>query len=250
MEQARYDTIGHDYARYRREDPRLQKRIRESLGTARSVVNVGAGSGSYEPTDLHVLAIEPSDVMAAQRPRSRAPAIRAAADSLPLRDGSVDAAMTILSLQHWDKGRERGVRELRRVAREAVVILTYDAAVSGEMWLMAEYLPEVADLDHAIFTQPEQIAVWLGGEVSIEPVLLSRDTPDWMLGSYWAHPERVLDAGARAATSGFARMAAHVVERVVTNVQRDLSDGSWERQHGELRNLDEYDVGLRLIIAR
>jgi SAM-dependent methyltransferase len=250
METARYDTIGHEYARYRREDPHLQARLRDSLGSARTVVNVGAGTGSYEPIDLHVIAIEPSDVMAAQRPRRLAPAIRASADALPLRDGAVDAAMTVLSLQHWDQGRERGVRELRRVARERVVILTYDAAVSGRMWLMAEYLPEVAELDHAIFTQPEQIASWLGGDVSIEPVLLSRDTPDWMLGSYWAHPERVLDPGARAATSGFARMPAQVVERVVANVQRDLSDGSWERRHGDLRELDAYDVGLRLIIGR
>jgi hypothetical protein len=158
--------------------------------------------------------------------------------------------MSVLSLHHWDDARERGVRELVRVARDVIVILTYDAAVSGRMWLMAEYLPEVAALDHAIFTPPAQIAQWLGGEVQIEPVLLSRDTPDWMLGSYWAHPERVLDAEARQATSGFARMPAPVIERVVTAVQRDLSDGSWDRQHGELRNLEEYDVGLRLIIAR
>jgi SAM-dependent methyltransferase len=247
---ARYDTIGHEYARYRREDPRLRARIRDSLGTARTVVNVGAGTGSYEPVDLHVIAVEPSDVMAAQRPQRLAPAIRATADALPLRDGSVDAAMTVLSLQHWDEGRERGVRELRRVARERVVILTFDAAVSGAMWLMADYMPEVAELDHAIFTHPEQLARWLGGDVSIEPVLLARDTPDWMLGSYWAHPERVLDAGARAATSGFARMPTQVVERVVANVQRDLSSGEWDRRHGSLRELDAYDVGLRLIIAR
>lgn len=250
MESARYDTIGQEYARYRREDPSLQKRIRERLGSARTVVNVGAGGGSYEPTDLHVIAIEPSDVMAAQRPRSRAPAIRASAESLPLRDESVDAAMSVLSLHHWDDARERGVRELRRVARDTVLILTFDAAVSGRMWLMSEYLPEVAALDHAIFPAPEQIAGWLGGDVQIEPVLLSRETPDWMLGSYWAHPERVLDAGARQATSGFARMPAHVVERAVANVQRDLSDGSWDRRHGKLRGLSEYDVGLRLISAR
>ena len=249
MGASRYDSIGHDYARYRREDPRLRQRIRAALGSARTVVNVGAGTGSYEPGDLHVIAIEPSDVMAAQRPRSLAPAIRAAASELPLRDGAVDAALSVLSLHHWDDARERGVQELRRVARDHVVIITFDPRISNQMWLMAEYLPEVAALDATIFPTSEQIAGWLGGTVTIEPLLLHRDTPDWMLGSYWAHPERVLDAEARAATSGFARMAPEVVSRVVTAVTRDLRDGTWDSRHGALRTLDEYDVGLRLIIA-
>jgi SAM-dependent methyltransferase len=144
---ARYDTIGHDYSRTRREDPRFRAQIHEALGNARTVVNVGAGTGAYEPPDRHVIAIEPSDVMAAQRSRDLAPAIRASAGSIPLRDRSVDAAMAVLSVHHWDEERERGVRELRRMARGAVVILTYDATISGAMWLMADYLPEVAALD-------------------------------------------------------------------------------------------------------
>jgi SAM-dependent methyltransferase len=245
----RYDDIGHGYARYRREDPALKSRIRASLGDARTVANVGAGSGSYEPPDLHVIAIEPSVVMAAQRPHGRAPAIRATAGALPLRDESVDAAMAIVSLHHWDDERERGVRELTRIARKRVVIVTYDAEVSGQMWLMRDYLPEVAALDRTIFPSPKIIAGWLGGEVTISTVPLARDTPDWMLGAYWAHPERVLDAGARAATSGFARMAPAVVERVVSSIERDLHDGSWDAQHGALRGLPEYDAGLRLIVA-
>jgi SAM-dependent methyltransferase len=246
---ARYDTIGTNYARLRREDPRFRQRIWDALGGARSVVNVGAGAGSYEPLDRYVLAIEPSDVMAAQRPRARAPAIRAAAGALPLRDGALDAAMAILSLHHWDEERERGVRELRRVAAERVVILTYDAEVSGRMWLMQEYLSEVAELDRKIFPPPAEIAGWLGGAVTIEPLPIPRDTPDWMLGSFWAHPERVLDADARAVTSGFARMPAPVVERVVRELSRDLAQGVWDERHGALRQLDELDVGLRLIVA-
>jgi SAM-dependent methyltransferase len=250
LEEPRYETIGHQYARFRREDPRIRERIRAGLGDARSVLNVGAGAGSYEPTDLHVVAIEPSDVMAAQRPPALAPAIRATADSIPLRDRSVDAAMAILTIHHWDDARERGVRELRRVARERVVILTYDAEVSGAMWLISDYLPEVGALDRKIFPPPAQVASWLGDSVEIETIPISRDTPDWMLGSYWAHPERVLDASARAATSGFARMSDQVVTRVVHAVDRDLKDGSWEARHGGLRQLAEYDVGLRLIAAR
>jgi SAM-dependent methyltransferase len=245
----RYDTIGHGYSITRREDPRFRDRIHAALGDSRTVVNVGAGAGSYEPQDRHVIAIEPSDVMAAQRPRTLAPAIRASAGDLPLRDNSVDAAMAVLSVHHWDKERESGVRELRRVARGPVVILTYDATVSGSMWLMADYLPEVAALDQRIFPPPRQLAQWLGGDVRIETLPIPRDTPDWMLGSFWAHPERVLDANARAATSGFARMPAIVVDRVVSEISRDLTSGAWDERYGHLRNLDAFDAGLRLIVA-
>jgi SAM-dependent methyltransferase len=212
------------------------------------VVNVGAGAGSYEPTDRYVVAIEPSDVMAAQRPPELAPAIRATAGELPLRDGAVDAAMAVLTVHHWDDERERGVRELRRVARGPVVVLTYDAQVSTRMWLVADYWPELGELDSRIFPAPEQIVQWLGGG-RVETVPIPRDTPDWMLGSFWAHPERVLDARARANTSGFARMPADVVERVVRELRRDLEDGTWDARHGELRRLDSYDSGLRLIVA-
>lgn len=248
-EPARYDAIGGGYARFRREDPRLAARIRGALGEARSVVNVGAGAGSYEPADLHVIAIEPSDTMAAQRPPDKVPAIRASAARLPLRDASVDAAMTVLSLHHWDDERAAGVRELRRVARGPVVILTFDAEVSGRMWLMADYLTEVASLDREIFPAMSDLRQWLGGRVSVDPVPIPRDTQDWTLGSYWAHPERVLDAGARAATSGFARMPAEVVARVARDVGRDLADGTWDRRHGGLRKLAEFDAGLRLVVA-
>jgi SAM-dependent methyltransferase len=249
MSTARYDAIGVDYARLRREDPAILALIHAALGDARSVVNVGAGAGSYEPRDRYVIAVEPSAVMARQRGPERPPAIRANAGELPLFDRSVDAAMSILSLHHWDDARERGVRELRRVARGPVVLLTFDARVWAELWLVAEYLPELGELERAIFPQPDQLADWLGGDVTITPVPLSRDTPDWMLGSYWAHPERVLDPRARAATSGFARMPEAVVQRVVSAIASDLANGNWERRHGELRSLREFDVGLRLIVA-
>lgn len=244
----RYDLIGQGYAQTRKEDPRLCARILSALGSARTVVNVGAGTGSYEPRDRYVVAIEPSDVMAGQRPRELAPAIRATADSLPLRDGSVDAAMTVMSVHHWDEGQEAGVRELRRVASGPVVIVTCDPEVSGAMWLMADYLPEVAALDHRTFPRPAQLAAWLGGRTEVQVVPIPRDTCDWSLVSFWAHPERVLDEDARNATSGFARMEPAVVHRVVAAVRRDLEDGTWDARHGHLRKLDEYDAGLRLVL--
>jgi SAM-dependent methyltransferase len=245
----RYDRIGEGYARTRREDARFRALIHGALGDARTVVNVGAGAGSYEPRDRHVIAVEPSDVMAAQRPPELAPAIRAGAGELPLRDRSVDAAMAVLTVHHWDDDQERGVRELRRVARGPVVIFTFDARVSGEMWLMKDYLPENAAMDAAICPPPEQLAAWLGGEARIDVVPVPRDTPDWSLTSFWAHPERVLDPAARAATSGFARQPPDVVARVVAAVERDLASGDWDARHGHLRTLDAYDAGLRLVVA-
>ena len=245
----RYERIGIGYARTRREDPRLAEQIHRALGDARTVVNVGAGAGSYEPHDRHVIAVEPSDVMAAQRPPELAPAIRASAAALPLRDQSVDAAMAILSVHHWDEQREQGVREMRRVARGPVVILTYDPEVSGRMWLIADYLPEVAELDRRIFPSAEELSRWLGGPVSVEAIEVPADTPDWTLGSFWAHPERVLDPVARAATSGFARMDTAVVDRVAGAVRRDLESGAWDRRHGHLRQLPSYDAGMRLMIS-
>jgi SAM-dependent methyltransferase len=245
----RYDRIGGGYASLRREDPRIRVRIAEALGEACSVVNVGAGAGSYEPEGLHVVAIEPSDVMAAQRPRTLAPAIRGTAAKLPLRDGSVDAAMAVLTIHHWDEGREQGVREMRRVARGPVVMVTIDAEVSARMWLMADYLTEVAVLDRQIFPPIDQLAQWLGGRTQVDAIPVSRDTPDWSLLSFWAHPERVLDRAARDATSGFARMSPVVVDRVVSHVDRDLRDGTWDARHGRLRTLDAFDAGLRLVVS-
>jgi SAM-dependent methyltransferase len=245
----RYERIGHGYARLRREDPRIAAQITAALGDARTVVNVGAGAGSYEPRDRYVIAVEPSDVMAAQRPPELPPAIRATAGRLPLRDDAVDAAMAILTIHHWDTEREAGVRELRRVATGAVAILTYLPEVSNEMWLMKEYLPEVAELDSRIFPSPDRLTAWLGGAVAVETIPIHRDSPDWMLGSFWAHPERVLARDARNATSGFARMPPEIVDRVVRALERDLGSGEWDRRHGHLRELDALDVGLRLVIG-
>jgi SAM-dependent methyltransferase len=245
----RYDTIGRDYAATRREDPVLRERILSALGASRTVVNVGAGTGSYEPRDRYVVAIEPSDVMAAQRPAGLPPAIRASAAPLLLRDDSVDAAMAVLTVHHWDDQLEAGVRELRRVARGPVVILTVDAAVCSEMWLLRDYMPEAAALDQATFPPIDRLAGWLGGTVVVEEVLTSRDTPDWTLASFWAHPERILDDTARNATSGFARMEPAVVDRVVASVRRDLGDGTWDTRYGHLRDLEELDVGMRLVVA-
>jgi SAM-dependent methyltransferase len=211
VESPRYDQIGRGYARMRREDPRFREQIHAALGTARTVVNVGAGAGSYEPQDRIVIAIEPSDVMAGQRPPERSPAIRGDAAHLPLRDGSVDAAMAVLTVHHWDRDQQPGLQEMRRVPRDAVVIVTYDPTVSGQMRLMADYLPEVAQLDQEIFAAPDVIAGWLGGHTVVESMAISRDTPDWMLGSFCerqpgsSHSRTTTDAAMHACGPEFSR---------------------------------------------
>ncbi len=248
MPNVRYEQIGRGYATTRREDPRLMRAIEEGLGGARTVVNVGAGAGSYEPSDRHVIAVEPSDTMAAQRGAHRVPAIRAFAHQLPLRDDSVDAALAVLTVHHWDDTTEQGVRELRRVARGPVVIVTIDAEVSARMWLMADYLPEVAALDRRIFPTDEQLRTWLGPQTRTRAYPVPRDTCDWTLLSFWAHPERVLDPAARQATSGFARMSTDVVDRTVAAVRHDLESGVWDDTHGHLRSRESCDVGLRIVV--
>jgi hypothetical protein len=157
--------------------------------------------------------------------------------------------MAILTIHHWDDQLEAGVRELRRVARGPVVIVTYDPAVSARMWLLSDYLPEAAGLDNETFPTIDQLGTWLEGTVEVESILTPRDTPDWTIGSFWAHPERVLDEAARDATSAFARMSPAVVNRVVAEVDRDLQDGSWDQRNGHLRDLPAFDVGMRLVVA-
>lgn len=242
-----YNDIGEGYAARRREDPLLRDRIVQALSDCESVVNVGAGAGSYEPGGGQVIPVEPSEVMVRQRSANRQPAVMAVAQALPLADKSVDAAMSILSIHHWHPDQQQGVAEMCRVARKQVIIVTFDPEVSGKMWLMADYLHEVRELDYEIFPPPKDVAAWIGSKATVDVLPISKRTPDHNLASFWAHPERVLDAAARAATSGFARQTREVQERVVKAVAGDLESGAWDARYGRLRALDSFDAGLRLV---
>jgi SAM-dependent methyltransferase len=239
----RYDEIGVGYATRRRADPRIAARIHEALGDARTVVNVGAGAGSYEPTDRAVVAVEPSPVMAPQRPPELPPAVIGVAEALPLADKSADAAMAVLTIHHWSDV-DAGIREMHRVARERVVIVTIDPEVQARMWLFADYIPEVAERDleefPAIGTLP--------GRSEVTPV--PAECSDGFLLSFWSRPEQLLDPDARAATSGFARLDAEVEAKAIARLSADLDSGAWDAKHAELRQLSEYDAGLRLIVAQ
>lgn len=242
----RYDDIGHGYSAYRRADPRIASAVISALGDARTVVNVGAGTGSYEPTDRPVIPVEPSTAMALQRDHALPPAVLGVAESLPLADGTADAAMAMMTMHHWSDV-SRGLAELKRVARRRVVVMTIDADVQEGMWLFAEYVPEIAERDRREFPPIDQVVSILGGQTTVTPLPVPHDCLDGFGLAFWSRPETVLDPGARAATSGFARMDKDREAAAVARLADDLRSGLWEARHGHLRHLSELDVGLRLI---
>lgn len=251
IERADYDCIGDGYARVRVPDPRIAALIEASLGDAVSVVNVGSGSGSYESPGRRVIALEPSEAMIRQRPRDAAPAVLGTAESLPLLDASVDACTAFLTVHHW-RDPSRGLRELRRVARQRVVILTYvEGAVPEEQrWLTHYYFPRIEYVDRQLFPRAEdgfyQEAL---GPVAFVPVPIPSDCTDGFLDAYWARPESYLDERVRAGISGCRLLAADVLASGLERLERDLRDGSWDARHGHLRTLNEFDAGIRLVVA-
>jgi SAM-dependent methyltransferase len=241
-----YDSIGVGYAGQRRTDPRIEARIAGALGEARTVLNVGAGTGSYEPRDRHVVAIDPSAVMIRQRPAAAAPVVRGVAEALPFPDEAFDAGMAVLSTQHWTKP-ERGLREFARVSRRQVV-LTWDARFYCErFWLLRDYLPEMAKWEGDLATC-DTVAEVLGAD-HIEPVPVPYDCVDGFGAAYWRRPEAYLDADVRASISGLALLEDGTAERAMQRLRADLESGEWHARNAELLDLDELDIGYRLVIA-
>ena len=239
-----YDSIGRSYTDVRREDPRIAARIRAALGDARTVVNVGAGAGAYEPGDLDVTAVEPSETMIAQRPEGAAPVVRAFAEELPFEDQSFDAAMVVLSDHHWSD-HERGLAELRRVARR-VVLFTFDPATTHDSWLVSEYLPCFEELIPQEF-RIQQTVDGLGG-ARVEPVPVPHDCLDGFMHAYWRRPHAYLDPHVRAGISACALMDRTCLAEGIARLAADLESGAWERRHADLLGLDELDLGYRLLI--
>jgi SAM-dependent methyltransferase len=245
---SKYDASRAAYTVTRRPDPRIAAAIERALGDARSVANVGAGAGSYESPAREIIAIEPSETMRAQRPPGAAEAIDARAERLPLEDGSVDAAMAILTLHHWDDPMA-GLRELRRVARGPAVVLTFDASAAESLWLVRDYLPELAAIDRARFPTIEQTVEALGGSATVERVPIPHDCRDGFLGAFWRRPERYLEPAIRPGISTFGELDPDVLERGLGKLRNDLDSGAWRRRYGGLLGLDELDIGYRLLIS-
>jgi SAM-dependent methyltransferase len=242
-----YDRMGIDYSEVRRADPRIEIVIHAALGDAASVLNVGAGAGSYEPSDREVVAVEPSSVMIAQRPPRAAPAVEAVAEELPFADDSFDAVMGIFTMQHWDDV-DRGLAEVVRVGRERAVFVTLDMDVTASMWLGDEYLPEMIEADRRDFPSIERLAAALPG-LEVEAIPVPSDCLDGFCVALWSRPEAHLDPRVRQASSTWHRLPAAAIDRALEELATDLRSGAWDRRHGHLRKLEELDVGLRLVHA-
>jgi SAM-dependent methyltransferase len=242
-----YDTIGATYTVTRRTEPRIAEQIWAALGDARTVLNVGAGTGSYEPPDRYVLAVEPSALMRSQRLPDAAPCLIGSAENLPFDDQSFDAAMAVATVHHWQDP-IAGLREMRRVARR-VVVFTHDTSDSGwhgRFWLTRDYLPEVAGfvVDRPSITEH---AGAIGARV--EPVLIPWDCADGFLEAYWRRPEAYLDEGVRRGVSVWARVGHDAEQRAVRSLRNDLDSGRWAERNRDLIDLDAAELGLRLLIA-
>lgn len=242
---ALYDSIGRTYAAFRRPDPRIAAAIDAVLGDAQSVVNVGAGTGSYEPPGRALLAVEPAQVMIQQRPAGAAPCLRGRAEALPLATASVDAAMAVLTIHHWTD-LERGLGEMARVARKRVVLLTWvpDAA---PFWLTRDYFPEIAADDRTIFPDAAGLVALLErriGPVHMAPVPVPHDCTDGFLCAYWRRPDSYLRPELRSAMSSFARIDAEVG---LARLRADLATGRWALRNRHLLALDRLDLGYRIL---
>ncbi len=242
--QPTYDRIGVTYSTQRRPDPRIAAQIHAALSNARTVLNVGAGTGNYEPSDRQVTALEPSAEMIAQRPASSAPVVQGHAEDLPFADNSFDAAMAVLTVHHWSD-QPTGLAEMRRVAKGPVVIFTFDPDCH-EGWL-GDYLPELAALDAQIMP-PLSLYGEVLGPVDIITVPVPADCTDGFLAAYWRRPEAYLDPRVRSGISSFWKVPN--VDTAMAQLALDLETGEWHRRYGHLLDLDEIDAGYRLVVTK
>jgi SAM-dependent methyltransferase len=240
---ALYDRIGRSYRSLRREDPRIARRILDALGDATSVLNVGAGTGSYEPRDRRVVAVEPSLVMIRQRDAGAAPAVRPSAPQLPVRDGSFAASLAVLTIHHWNDP-ARGLQELKRAARRRVVILTFDPSVHT-FWI-ADYFPEIREIDSRSMPSLAEVQRVLGRtEISVVPV--PHDCLDGFLGAWWRRPHAYLEPAVRACISTFSMLRR--LESGLAALRADLASGAWQQRYGRLLAQDQLDLGYRLLVS-
>jgi len=239
-----YDQIGLNYAALRRPDGRIAAALKQALGDAISLVNIGAGTGSYEPPDRDVIAIEPSDVMIRQRPSGAARCLQGFAEALPLDENCVDAAMAVLTIHHWSN-LERGLLEMARVARKRVVLLTW-VPDSDPFWLTEDYFPEIRAIDEKIFPSTAVLKATLErciGSVHISPVPIPYDCSDGSLCAYWRRPDAYLRHDVRNAISTFTKLDANAG---LTKLRNDLANGDWAKRNDHLLELDALDLGYRI----
>ncbi len=239
-----YDSIGRNYTQMRRPDPRIAAIINTALGDLTHIVNIGAGTGAYEPADRTVLAVEPSATMIQQRPAGAAPCSQGVAEALPIDTKSTDAAMAILTIHHWTD-LELGLREIARVARKSALILTW-VPDTGPFWLTEEYFPEIFEIDCSIFPSTAALTAILErnvGKVHVTPVPIPHDSTDGSLCAYWRRPEAYLDPQVRRAISTFSKINPVAG---LARLRDDLEGGRWRERHQHLLNMDTLDCGYRV----
>jgi SAM-dependent methyltransferase len=243
-----YERHGSGYGLHRQADPRIAAYVHAALDDARTVINVGAGAGSYEPADRYVVAVEPSASMRSQRPRHLAPAIDATADRLPFDDNAFDAAMAMVTVHQWPDP-EAGLRELRRVSRGPVAILTFDGDALDRLWL-ADYAPELITAERRRYPAVERIGQVLGGTTAVIAVPVPIDCTDGFAEAFYARPERFLDPEVRRAQSAWGFVDPAATGRAIARLSDDLASGAWDRRYGALRRQAEFTGALRLISSR
>ncbi len=244
---ANYGRIGAGYVHYRQPEPEIAALIRRALGDAKTVLNVGAGAGSYEPVDLAVTAVEPSASMRAQRPAHLPAAIDAQAEKLPFADKHFDAAMATFTVHQW-ADLDAGLREMRRVPRGPIVVMSCAPDELDRFWLH-DYAPEAIEVEAGRYPRIDHIAAQLGGRVDVLPVPIPLLCSDGFGEAYYGRPEMLLDPGARQACSAWSFVAPEVVARFVSSLQRDLDSGAWDRRHGHLRRQPHFEGSLKLVVA-
>jgi SAM-dependent methyltransferase len=246
VSRAIYDERAGDYARTRQADPRIAAAIEEALADAATVVNVGAGTGSYEPRGRRVTAVEPSAEMIAQRPPGAAPAVRAGAEALPFPDDSFDAAMAVLTVHHWPD-LDRGLAELRRVARDRIVLVTFDPGPLRGFWLVRDYFPAIVGL-HADRISSSGLAEKLPA-AGASSIPVPRDCSDLFFAALWGRPELLLDPAVVRPLWVLEKLPEAVRREGLQRLAADLESGAWDERHGHLRAEAEFDVGLRLVVS-
>lgn len=239
--------MGLGYGAVRRPDPRIAAQIEAALGDARSVLNVGAGTGSYEPADREVTAVEPSQTMIEQRPPGAPPVVEAFAEELPFEDDSFDAAMALITVHHWSDA-QAGLAEMVRVARERVLILTFTPTPPTELWMARDYFPRILDFHARVMLPIEELRAMLPN-ASAEPVPIPSRCTDGFWLAIWDRPEMHLDPDVRRASSSWHHMSQDEIEQGLAMLSADLESGAWDERNGHLRTQAELDVGLRLVIA-
>lgn len=246
MSRATYDQIGVRYAPVRQPEPSFEAAVVRALGNIRTVLNVGAGTGSYEPVDRAVTAVEPSAEMIRQRPHGAAPVIQAHAEALPFGDDEFDAALAVLTVHHWTD-LDQGLDELLRVTKKRIVIVTIEVDVLADLWLVRDYFPEALDIHAARMPPISELVEKLPGITTVEPLPIPRACRDGFFAALWDRPEACLDPDVRRASSVWHDMSDKAAQRGLRALERDLSDGSWQRHNRRLQNLDSLDTGLRLL---